>query len=45
MFSFNTLRLYLWETIVFFRYALFPNPKHSREAAGQGTRDGGLCVS
>lgn len=23
MYSFNTLRLYLWETIVFFRYAIF----------------------
>lgn len=42
MYSFNTLRLYLWETIVFFRYAIFYRP-HRCDGNGGKEYRGYLC--
>lgn len=43
MYSFNTLRLYLWETIVFFRYAIFYWP-HRFDGNGVKEHGGWLCL-
>ena len=42
MYSFSTLRLYLWETIVFFRYAIFYWP-HRSDGNGGKEHGGWLC--